>query len=440
MNAAATAQETAAAAAAVGTAMRPRVAILLGSPFTEQNVERLGLHYLAPHLDIHVIDCARLIGRNPDAIAAQRAHWPHYEAVCTAEELRQALRSCGAAWAIDNIGFDVDTAWVGDVVQALGVGIVSVKSGLLPLPSLKDRLRAFLMRPGEAAVPPPPDSALPQPAQAGRSPLTRAASLWRKVANRAVYEWRRRNCIPDPDLVLLAGSDALEASDSKMAAAKIWVGSEDFYKFQTVAAQLAADESAQRQRPFALFVDVCLPHATDWKFLGMAPPIMVEEYYPLLCRLFDRVERLLGMPVVVAGHPNTRWVPDYAALVGGRELVLGHTAALVMQADLVLTHASTATSFIALATIPSVFVSSHSIDRTYYGSRVRAMAESLSSPLVMLEDADRLTRDDLPSAADAAACRRYVVRYLRSSEATEIEPWQGLIEFLTRHPSGPLNR
>jgi hypothetical protein len=418
---------------------RPCVAILLGSPFTEQNVERLGLHQLEPHLDIHVIDCARLIGRNPDAISVQRVHWPYYKTISTAEELRRALRSCGASWAIDNIGFDIDTAWVGEIVKTLGVGIVSVKSGRLPLPSLKDRLRAFIISTGEAVALSLADAALPTKPQAGRRPLARAVSLWHKVANRVTYEWKRRNYVPTPDLVLLAGSDALDAHDVKRAAAKIWIGSEDYYKFQTVAAQIATGELAQRQQPFALFVDVCLPHATDWKFLGITPPITAEEYYPLLRRLFDRVEWLLGMPIVVAGHPNTRWVPDYAALVGGRELVLGSTAALVMQAELVLTHASTATSFIALAARPSVFVSSHSIDRTYYGSRVRAMAESLSSPLVMLEGANELERDSLPRAANATACRRYVARYLRSDEAKEQGPWQGLIEFITRHPTGPIN-
>ena len=237
--------------------------------------------------------------------------------------------------------------------------------------------------------------------------------------------------------MLLAGRDALDAHDAKKAATKIWIGSEDYYTFRAVAEQLASGAVQRRERPFVLFIDVCLPHASDWKFLGIAPPIEAKDYYPMLRRLFDRIEQLLGVPVVVAGHPNTRGVPGYAALVGDRELVVGSTAALVMQADLVLTHASTATSFIALAGKPSLFVSSRDIDHTYYGSRVRAMAGSLASPLLLLEDVNALTAGVLPRAADLAACRRYVARYLRSDDATEQTPWQALIDFVTRHPAGP---
>ena len=414
--------------------LRPRVAILLGSPLTEQNVERLGLHFLEPHCRIVVIDCARLIGRNPDAISIKKVDWPLYEVANTPEDLRRCLTTSGATWALDDIGLSVGTCWVWKLVKDLGIKLVYQRSGLLPAPSLKDRLRSFLTRNSDAANSELLDSA--EAADSGSSKrglLSRMGSLRRTLSNRLSYEWQYRVDIPTPDLVLLAGREALNSYHARKSAEKVWIGADDFYKYQAVARQLDQGDFSCREQPCALFIDVCLPYATDWKFLGIAPPITAEEYYPLLRRLLDRIELLLGVPVVVAGHPNTRWVPNYAGLVGGREVVLGSTAALVMQADLVLTHASTATSFIALAGKPSVFVSSRSIDRSYYGSRVRAMAESLASPLVMLEDATTLSDTMLPRAADMAACQRYVTRYLRSNKTMEQEPWQGFIDVITRH-------
>jgi hypothetical protein len=414
---------------------RPHLAILLGAPFTAQNIERLGLHQLAPHCEIHVFDCARLIGRNPDAITVTQEPWPYFHAITTPDALRQALQASGATWAIDNIGLDAETAWMGSMLRQLGIGLIGVKSGLLPLPALKDRLRGFVARP-EPILPSMASVLAESALERAPGGFARLASLPRKVVRRLIYAWERHKRTPAPDLVLLAGGDALATSDARKAAHKIWIGSEDFYKFQDVAARLTQGELPRRSQPFVLFVDVCLPYATDWKFLGIAPPISAEEYYPMLCRLFDRIEALLDIPVVVAGHPNTRWIIDYARLIGGRELVLGSTAALVMQSELVLTHASTATSFIALAGKPSVFVSSRGMDRTSYGSRVRAMARSLCSPLVMLEDAAAMTRSTLSTRADATACRRYVHRYLRSEQTTEIQAWQELIEFVIRNADG----
>ncbi len=420
---------------------RPRVAILLGAPFTDQNVERLGLLSLAQHFDVFVVDCARLIGRNPDAIAAQRATWPHYLTADTPDALRLALQSYGVGWAIDNIGLDVETAWLGELVQSLGIGLISVQSGLLPQSTLFNRLHSFLVLPGAkdaAALEAPSHDQPPVPGAAAA--VDRLLAYGGKIFGRLALAWRRRQQVPVPDLVLLAGDDALRQGNSGRAPARIWIGSEDFYKFREVEAALAAQGLVNPRPPFVLFVDVCLPHASDWKFLGIKPPISASEYYPRLRGLFDTVERCLGMPVVVAGHPNSRGVSDYGTLIGGRELVFGQTAALVMQSSLVLTHASTATSFIAMANKPSVFVSSRAMDLTYYGGRVRAMAQAMRSPLVMLEDAAVLAHSALPSRADVTACHRYVARYLRSDRSPEVQPWAALIDYIARHPSGPIHR
>lgn len=406
-----------------------RLAILLGAPLTDRHFERLGITRLASCCDVVVIDCMRLAGRDPSHVTSQMAHWPHYAIVNSAQELHQALALHKPDYALDDIGISPETAFVGEIVRSHGTKLVCVRQGRLPKPAILDRLRTLIFARSKAGRSSSSDIDLPaQGADHGRNRGALGGALGTLVA-RGRYEYRRRVHMPSPDVALIAGTRSLDWY-AKRAAQRIWIASDDYHTFRRVASEVTSGALRARSGRFAVFVDVCLPLAADWKLLNVEPPIGADEYYPKLRVLLDRVEQISGMSVVVAGHPNSRAVPDYANLVGGRELVFGQTAALVMQAELVLSHASTATSFIALAQKRALFVSSRSIDATAYGAFVRAMARSLDRPTVMLDNVEQLEAEMLTRPASEKASASYVERYLRSQDATEDRPWQEFIDFL----------
>lgn len=397
------------------------IAILLGAPLTDRHFARLGVRELSRISDVIVVDCMRLVGRNPDHVTANMVDWPNYVTASTRDELRDILSRYSPQYAFDDVGASPETAFLGEIARQNSVKLVCIREGRLPRPSLVRRLR-LIAADRSAGLAPTNSGTGADRTAAALVPRT----LIQRILSRLVQEYRRRTDVPRPDVALLAGTDALDWY-ARRAPQHIWIASNDYHAFQHPE---AAPESLPK--PYAVFIDVCLPLAADWKLLGMTPPIAANDYYPLLRGLFQRIEELAGNPVVVAGHPNSRAVSNYVDLLGGRQPIFGQTSELVRHSSLVLSHASTATSFVAMAEKPVMFVSSKSIDRTTYGAHVRAMARSLNGPVVMLEESDRLTVEQLPRSADVAASRRYVNRYLRAPWTTESSPWQAFGEFLVR--------
>ena len=406
-----------------------KIAILLGAPFTEQNIDRLGLRYLTQFAEVHVFDCSKLVGRNNENVKASFVHWPNYVILKSNESLRAELLLRNINWVIDNIDLDANTAWIGVLVRSLKIKLINVQTGLLPPPSFGDRVKNFF-RQKPSIQSNTINIANLNNASKYESKFTSFFSLLKKVINRILYQWRKLALVPQPDLILLAGRVAAKSIKAKRAKVKIWIGSEDYYKFIETSNASIGMSGKKSLKPFIVFVDVCLPLASDWKFLGIAPPISAAEYYPKLSHLLCKIEVLTGKSVVVAGHPNSQYIANYDVLLGGRKIIFGKTANLVSNADLVLMHASTSASFVALAKKPALFISSRLISLTNYGARINAMAKALSSSIIMLEDADATLELTLQQHINEVAYKKYVENYLRSDECKEAQPWQALKECL----------
>ena len=410
---------------------RRKIVILLGSPFTAQNFERVGLPYLAPYFEVLVLDCAYLIGRRPDAISIRMASWDNYRVVKTQPELEHALREFAPVFALDDIGLGLETRCIVEVVMRCSVRLVALKTGVMPQPTLCNKLQAFVRRSraDTASIDVLGQLTLPVPKfPVGR--LNQLKNLFILGVRKAKRELWDKPRMPGPDVSLVAGCHALDWM-AKKSAHILWVGSEDYHLFKKAESQLQNGELPKREYAYALFVDVCLPYATDWKFLNLPPPISAAEYYPLLCAFFDRMEVELGMPVLVAGHPNSKALENYSQLVGGREVLFDQTAALVRQSRVMLTHASTATSFAVLARKPILFITSKQLEKTGYGKSIRAMSNTLGGRLVYMEGSLPQAQEATDDVIDEIRYARYEQSFLKNHQSSETRPWGAFIEYAT---------
>jgi hypothetical protein len=409
-----------------------KVVILLGSPFTEQNYERIGIPYLAPHFEILVLDCAVLIGRCPDAITFGLAKWDRYFSVETYSELKQALITFGPVFALDDIGLGLETRSVVNILRQCNVRLVALKTGVVPSLTLWDKFCSLVRQSrvnNNVEVDLLGQKTLARiELRAGR--LNQLKKMFLHIVGKVKREVWDRPRFPGPAVSLVAGSHAFDwiARKSKNI---LWVGSEDYHVFKTAERQLQSGALHKRAYAFALFLDVCLPLANDWKFLNHPPPISAEKYYPLLCGFLEKMETELSMPVIVAGHPNSKSIPNYSKLIGGRDVVFGQTAALVQQCNVVLTHASTATSFAVLARKPILFVTSDQLGKSDYGDSIKAMAETLGCGVLSLECGPLLSRGANGIAVDELRYARYEQSFLKNHQSNETRPWGAFIEYAT---------
>lgn len=183
----------------------------------------------------------------------------------------------------------------------------------------------------------------------------------------------------------------------------------------------------ERKMPFtkrhiAVFLDEYLPFHPDISQLEVPFSIDANKYYQLLNNFFDKIERELGLKVIIAAHPRSRYekLPDYFE---GREWVKGRTIKLVKESRLVLTHSSTALDFANLFRKPVIFPSSSDLDKSYLGPFIRTMANWFGkTPIPM--DSDVKIDWDRELTVSADHYNRYRQAYIKTEQSEDIPFWQ----------------
>jgi hypothetical protein len=162
-----------------------------------------------------------------------------------------------------------------------------------------------------------------------------------------------------------------------------------------------------------VFLDCFLPFHPDLAVTGSAPPDPAK-YQRSMLRLFDRIERMIGGPVLVAAHPKATYTSAY---YGPREISYGKTAELVLGSTIVLSHYSSSTCYAVLAHKPIIFAYTQEMNSRrcdYTADYVRACALELGSPCVDIDAADY---DLGQMEVDEARYQGFKYRYITSPEA-----------------------
>lgn len=409
---------------------RPCVAILLGAPFNTQNFERTGIPYLSRHAHIVVLDCKPWLGRSAGDLYRQNAWWNPIESIGSPQAMEQALRRHQPDYALDFVGLCTLTPLIQELLAAHGTCFVVQKSGNLPIPTLLSRL---FWRIKSHFTRKPPIETLTASAGGIRLPAARAFYVVRRMIALFHTKWLISRGLRAPDIALLAGRSALDQL-TRRAHHILWVASQDYHIYQRLPVARPVEPPTER---FAVFVDDNLPYASDWSLLKLPAPVTPQRYYPAMQRVLRALERLWGMPILVALHPSSRYDQRVQEGFGARRLVYGRTAELVRDAQAVILHGSTAVSFAVLAQKCMLFLTSGQLARSPYGLHVRTMAETLGRmPIDIDGDEAMPTLHSLSPDPQKLQC--YVERYLCSPEVVETYPWQTFIDYMrtqTRHIS-----
>lgn len=176
------------------------------------------------------------------------------------------------------------------------------------------------------------------------------------------------------------------------------------------------------EEDIAIFLDENLPFHPDYIHLGVAAPVSANEYYPLLCRFFDKIEKELGLKVVIAAHPRSHYEkgPDY---FNGRSVIRGKTVNLIKKAKLVIMHSSTSVNYAILFKKPLIFLTSDKIGRTADGARISAMSALLAKTPINL---DQIKAGNLHNelCIDEKAYANYKNDFIKREGSADLPFWQ----------------
>lgn len=387
---------------------RKTMLILVASPLTEDIYRRIGVGELAPYFEIVVADCLAWL------VPSERH--PTFN-----ERRDEIIRKVKSSKAFETLIQEVSPDFVLDFVgrgpftkrlqaECRRVNAKYITHHLVPVPA-------------DAAAVSPWSSLLSHPAQ---FLLKALRHVGRRLAN---------NYPEAPDVSLLAGRKS--ANPWVMSARKIIHTATPAYFELQRARQDSACENINRRdlskSGYILFVDDCLTLSFDFHLGNFKRIADSNSYFERINAFFDRLERLTGLPVVIAAHPNGREYSHYAAFFQGREVYFDRTALLSCDCSCVLTHYSSAINFAVLLRKPISLLTFDQLQASPQGRIVEVIASSLNRPIydLMHKDYDCPTLNSLFTAADEVAYAAYEADYIVNTNTPGSNPFENLAVYLS---------
>jgi hypothetical protein len=375
--------------------------VLLGVPFTEQNYKRTGVAYLEHFFDLTVIDCNRWLYPTYADLSYQRHLYQKRVEVDSLETLLEVLASIRPAFAVDCLSASPLKQKIQLELAGLGIPFVVKRAGRCPHLTRKQLLLHLLRH----------------------NPLDFMRRLFRRLVRHNVTAATE---LP-PDIALVAGRGASTGME-KPRIAEIAIVADDMHYLNE--AKRSHAEGRIPVRNTILFLDECIAEAKDYVLLGLPFPMSVQKYYASLRRSFDIVEQACGCKVVVAAHPDGIHIPGYIEKFGSRDVRFGQTAALALEAKLVLGHASTALSFAVLERIPVVLLTCEELHASFKGPHILAFQRALGTPLVFMEGEDaKLASACRETRVDDARYQAYIEEFLKAPQGHEDQPWDAFLNY-----------
>lgn len=173
-------------------------------------------------------------------------------------------------------------------------------------------------------------------------------------------------------------------------------------------------------KPYALFIDVCLPYHPDVVLNGIQT-VTPERYYRSLNTYFNMIENKYGLPVIVAAHPKSNYseVNPY----DGRSVIRDRTGELTAGASLVLTHYSTALSYAILSHKQLSFIYTSDMAKVFGRTIVKDMydfADYLNASIVNV-DMIHSEKDLHIKPVDKERYDRYKYDFIVTEESEKVD-------------------
>lgn len=393
---------------------RKTMMILVASPLTENIYRRIGVEELSLYFEIVVADClAWLIpsDRHPTFSKKQSAT---IRKVDSQKSFAALMQRAAPDFVLDFVGRGPYTRMFQS--QCRQVKALYITHHLAPVPT-------------GASAATPWSSLFISPAQFALKALRH---IGRRLASKH----------PDPpDISLLAGRKSM--NPWVMSARKIvQTATPGYFELQSARLDWENQITARQDLPedgYILFIDDCLSLSFDFHLGHYSHIIDATSYFDLINGFFDRLERLTGLPVVIAAHPNGREYPDYAALFKGRQLYDDRTAWLSCGCVCALTHYSSAINFPVILRKPVALLTFDQLQAAEQGRVVEVIASTLQRPVIDLSEkamnGTLLSR--LLAPAQETAYADYEADYIVNTTAPGGNPFENLAAYLSNLSCGP---
>lgn len=178
---------------------------------------------------------------------------------------------------------------------------------------------------------------------------------------------------------------------------------------------------------YIVFLDQYLPYHPDTVYLNIKT-VEPEPYYNEVNSFLDRLEKIMGMKVVIAAHPKAERYRDVNPF-NGRTIYFNQSNQLVKEAFLVLMHASTAICFPVCYNKRILLLMSHYLNQVFphFVPLIESITNSCGATLIMMDEKDEI---NIPKKIDPLLYNDFKYKYLTSTESKNIMSKDIFLKFL----------
>ena len=230
-----------------------------------------------------------------------------------------------------------------------------------------------------------------------------------------ILHFARRNLlrVVMPNFVVVGGSEEVKRvrRDFPRSTKIVLANSSDF----STTIRLA--KNALDVSPSAIYLDTGFPgFPRDEIIEKTSEMVKAEDWYPILNRFFDDIEKSLDLKVSICVHPK-HIGRDHQPLFGQRETLGGQTAEVVSQSKLVIATNSTAISYAIAFAKPLVLVTSDKIENSpdqYKSSLIKNISRDTGATIFNIDRHHSAQETKAALTIDHDRYESYKQKYLTS--------------------------
>ena len=380
-----------------------KIVIIVASPLNEDIIKRIGFHSFEKQMNVIIFDCLQWVRKKIISNDFQYTNLNVIE-IKNHIDFKKNLTKFKCHFLIDFIGFDKQTRYIQKCCKSNKILYISQSLHPIPTPILKSSIfNSFI-----------------------NSPTVTINKIYSMV-KRFIF-----NQLPiDPDISLLVGDSSVNHLN-KNSKHRIFTTSQSWYDLEN---QKKLTVSKKLTPPnYILFIDDCISQSIDFALTGQKSIISPIEYYDLLNNFFNNIELTFSMPVIIAGHPNGKYIEHYADFFNKRDLYFDSTASLTLNADIILTHYSTAINYAILSEKRIILMNFDKLQNSYQGLILQNIAKILKCRIIDIDKPLKLNREFLKSPIDKSSYNMFIKNYITNEKViNNFGQFENLINYINKN-------
>jgi hypothetical protein len=412
------------------TSYAPSVLVLVGIPLTRQNRERFGLLNLEIYFNVVFLDLRPLLSRNIVAESTLEDNSKLFE-IKTIVELENVLNVYEKEIIVDTVNENHLSTEILQILKKLNRKLIVIQRLALPEPTLSSRI-LFHARKAIGDLKLGHRSHQISVADSEKhvgTPKTNR-NITKVLRDKLSTKLSKAKLKRYKGMIGIVCGNRVKKGYARICEKIHHIPSFDYSNYLSAINNDSC--CACNENSYILFMDDYLPSALDWLTLNEESPVTKDSYYESLCIFFEDIERQFGLPIVIAGHPDSKTDRSLTENFKGRRVVWDESEHLCKHAKIVFLHSSGSVSYPILHSKPIYFLTTTELNRSYYSLNIYTMGKLLSRPVINIDLWPQQSHQSLKLNFNRRKYRKYIDNYICKDSAKTVDANLWIIDFLLK--------